>query len=562
MGGKMNKYWLKIFFLGFFAFFPIFSVHAEITAQVEPPKVSVGETFRLILTAEGEQSDKLPDLTALQEHFIIVGTERSMSYTIVNGKAHSMQQWVILLQAKEAGVITIPAIQFGQEKSQEIRIEVRGEQEATQPVEEPAHDEKVMLKTEVSQKNPFINQQVIYTVKLYNSGRLLDAEYHPPHVENALIITLGDAKHYQTVENGIHYVVEEQQYAIFPQKSGKLTITGPAFNALVYDGVPRQVNIRPKQTNLAVKPIPSNFQGQYWLPAKKVTLHDTYASQDDKIEEGSTLIRTVNIETVGLPAQLVPKLEFIAGQSYSAYPEPSIEQNVIRQGELVGKTSIKVTYIFNQAGEVTIPELKLTWFNTDTRQEETAVLSAKIIHVAQGATAKQDVNQNKLTATNGHRADMREEPPEKEQKPLQVPANSSYWAWILAILFALAWLLTLLLWLFRPYLFPSRAKSRALKRLKIACFSNNPALARDALLAWAALQWPDAEILNLNDLQKLIHDQKLKKQCHFLSQALYSREKGIQWHGPELWQAVSAYDIRRFKVRSGTGNLPPINPIH
>lgn len=63
-----------------------------------------------------------------------------------------------------------------------------------------------------------MNQQIIYKVTLYNSKHLLDADYQGPQVENALLIPLGQEKRYQTQKNNINYLVEEQNYAIFPQK--------------------------------------------------------------------------------------------------------------------------------------------------------------------------------------------------------------------------------------------------------------------------------------------------------------------------------------------------------
>lgn len=535
-------------------------LYAEIATQVDPQKVTIDETFRLIFTVADKRSDKIPDLTPLQNDFTIVATERSMSYTIINGEARAKLQWIIVLKPKKQGILTIPQIDFGTLKSQAVRVEVAGLQGRQQETIPASQVEKVMLKTAANPKDAYVNQQIMYTVKLYSSGRFLDAEYHPPRVEDALLITLGDTRSYQTIENGTNYVVEEQQYAVFPQKSGELTITGPAFNALIYEGIPKQVNIKPNKTKLAVKPVPASYQGQHWLPAKAVRLKEQYNNESRHAKEGSTFTRTITLETTGLPAQLVPKLELASHQSYHVYPEKPEEQNIIRNGELVGKTRVKATYILKQAGEVTIPELKLIWFNTNTQQQETAILPAKTIRVAKGQ--ERQIPHESKTALNEDNHDRASLAPHSDKTMPKVASFVGSLVWRLVLIVVLIVAFTMMLWRMRSFYHSRKAKKEALKRLKIACNRNEPALARDALLVWAKLNWPDADILSLNELPKLTMDRKFQKHCRMLAKALYSGGNGQEpWQGAELWAAVRSLRMSRSMSGKKASNLPPINPV-
>jgi hypothetical protein len=132
-----------------------------------------------------------------------------------------------------------------------------------------------------------------------------------------------------------------------------------------------------------------------------------------------------------------------------------------------------------------------------------------------------------------------------------------------AAIFALAWIATLGLWGWQKR---SRTLGRgqyknALMALDKACKECNPAKARDALLQWAALHWPDATLLNLTDLTRLVRDVHLKKQVNLLSQVLYRSEEKTLWRGDELLRSV--YALKRTKPGSArkTSTLPPINPF-
>lgn len=529
---------------------------AGITTDVDPVKVQLGEPFRLTITMDDAQSEGVPDLTILQKDFTISSTERSSSYTIVNGQAHSVSQWSVLLLPKKTGVLTIPSIQIGKQQSDVTTIEVTGASTSTGSNQANNLDNQVMLKTDISQEKPFVNQQVIYTVRLYNSQRLLDAEYQPPRVENALLIPLGDGRRYQTFEEGKNYHVEEQRYAVFPQKSGELELIPPTFNAIIYDVVPRRVSLRGQQIKLTVKSMPSNVASNHWLPAKQINLTEEFDKNNNNFLQGSTLVRMVTLEATGVPGELLPSLNFASDKNFNVYPEKPIFNNVIKQQEIMDTMTVKVTYLLNTSGPITIPELKLPWFNTVTGKEEIASLPARSIDVEPKQTSidSQPVPSKESSQVGNNLTQ------EAQMQPLQSEQKSSFWVWFLAGGFALAWLITIVLWLFSTGKLSRGDKRSALKDLKNACAKDDPKGAQVAIMAWADLQWPDDKLLNLSDVGTRANDFQLKKQLHLLSEAIYSEEKKHSWHGNDLWRSVINYRAKKPSYTNKGNGLPPINP--
>ncbi|KGP62146.1 hypothetical protein EP47_14385 [Legionella norrlandica] len=531
---------------------------AEIQVQLEPSQVIMGETFKLSITQEDQQGGGIPDLTELQKDFVILGTERHVNYSIINGQALSQSQWIVLLRALKPGIFTIPPIKIGLEQSPPITINVQGNTKPQTLPHGSTQEQDIFLTASVDEKKPFVNEQVIYTVKLYNSKRLLDAEYQGPKVDNALLIPLGDAKRYHTEQNNITYVVEEQTYAIYPQKSGDLKITSPTFNALIYDFNPRRIKAQDKTINLTVKPIPQQYQNKLWLPAKQVKLSEQYENVNQTLSQGSTLTRTVTLEGVAIPAQLLPTLNFQETNSFSVYPEKGAERNQVKQGELISSVEIKVTYLFNQAGKATIPELQLPWFNTETGKEEVATLPPRSLEITPSTSAK---------ATTANSQNLDQKAPTSRSivaDSVLTSGDPSGWALSLAILFGLAWLITLGLWIWQKqskYPTSKREYKKTLETLNKACIECNPKKARDAVLKWASLQWPDAPLLNLTDLTQLVRDAHLKKQLHLLSQVLYRNQEKTLWRGDELLRAVYAVKKNQTAKKRKRSNLPPINPF-
>jgi len=298
---------------------------AATTVQLDPTHIRKNDTFHLILTSDNAHSGSLPNLSPLQKDFVILGTERNVSYSMVNGQTTSYSQWIILLRPQKEGNLVIPALTIGQDKTKPNVIAVGNDQHedvlSTNDADTAPSNasDDVMLKTTTSEMKPYVNQQILYTVKLYSNQRLINPQYHAPNVTDALLIPLGDGRHYQTQIDNQLYAVEEQQYAIFPQKSGKLTITSPSLDAEVYDRFPRHVTAQTSPTQLSIRPAPEDYKAHDWLPAKNITLSETYDPPKQSMKQGDTLTRTVTIHATAMPAQLLPTLSFKTNKAFNVY---------------------------------------------------------------------------------------------------------------------------------------------------------------------------------------------------------------------------------------------------
>ena len=530
---------------------------AKISVKIDPPTAELGEVFRLSLSTDEPKANGVPDLMPLKKDFTIVGTERRMSYNIVNGQSSSFSQWVVSLTAKKIGVLTIPPIKIGNQISAPTSIEITGDEAlVTKDDDVDIMQDEVMLKTKITKGNLYVNQEILYTVKLYNSQRLLDTQFLPPSVEDALLIPLGDSNSYQVNKNGRDYFVEELQYAIFPQKSGELKINPPEFNALVFDISPRRIKIKAKQANINILPIPANYTGKKWLPAKKVVLTEIYDKSNEDMDLGGTLVRKVTMQAAGVPGQLLPTLSFSSTDKFNAYPEKPELNNSMQAKELIGRADVKITYIFNAVGLITIPALNIKWFNTETGKEEVSSLPARVINI-------KDVNGNHKQKNKTLFKPVIETPKEIVVKEPEMSRDEkfyklAFWTLIGIILFLI---IIFILWRFSNLKLARWQSMRALyKDLNKACKSNSPKEVQIILLRFAKFQWPEDEVISLEQLAKIVHDKDFKNELLILSEVLYGQGKKNNWQGMSLWLSFMAFKRKKIIIKAQKKELPPINP--
>ncbi|MDF1677756.1 MAG: BatD family protein [Legionellaceae bacterium] len=530
-----------------------------LSAHTEPDSVGPSEPFNLILELDENAPPGLPDFGPLTHDFHIHGTAHSASYMYTNGQSKASTRWTVTLVPKRTGKVTIPSIQVGRARSRPITLNI-GRHSAPQTSPHPQSvDSALFVQTKLSDKTPFLNQQLLYTVKIFHSSSILDAAYQPPSLANALIVPLGNNRQYQVIEKGRPYLVEEQKYAFFPQKTGAQVLFPPKFQALIYDDMPRRAEAHGDSASVDVSPIPSGFTQSTWLPAKAVSLNEHYDQTDKKMPEGSTLTRTITLKVVGLPAELLPPLDITKHDHFKSYPERPSFNNTVEGDNVVGSATIKINYLLNHSGDITIPEETITWFNTETQQKATVSLPAKTLHVTPDITYQtpQTLTPQKPETT----------PSVAEAPATATPDKSTSFMHELVFHIAL-----LSIFVLGCVLFFFAQKKRApkppcpktyLKTLKEACQSHQPEKTRDALLAWARTVWPNHPMLNLDDVIQQTNSPDVKAALHQLSEALYHPQKSTAWQGNRLWHAIQTFSKsygRVSKKAAAENPLPPINP--
>lgn len=532
---QIRKFWCV---LGWLVLSPIWA--AGIQANLDASQIELGQQVRLTLTYDPHEAHSIPNLTALRADFAILATEQSMSYTVLNGQAQSVGQWSIVLEPKHEGSIIIPAISLGNLQSEPLQLNVSPP--TTTAVQSPqaapqSDSEKPQLLVKVEPMQPYLHQEVVYKVQLLNRDRLYNVRYQPPQVENAVLMTLGEQE-YQTTINGVPYHVDEQRYAIFPQKSGALKIKPPILQATLFQTFPEDLRLVAQPKTLAVQPLPSGQSLATWLPSKMVRLQETYDSAEIKFSPGATLTRTIRLQAQGLVSQLLPNLPAQTGKGWHAYADKSILDNEIRQDVLWGNATVKLTYVFTRPGHFTIPAVKVPWFDVKTQQVKIAELPAKSLQI---------VSKKKVS-------------PQPTQPNIQksVPAmakpsgEKSIWGWSALILVILGLL---------GYFINRKRPVQSRGALRRACLRNDSVAAKEGLMAWASREWPEKKIRHISDILMCTDDAALSKELNRLIKILY-HEPQTSWQGQYLWQAIQGYKKKKSKKRQAKQSLPPINPSH
>ena len=282
---------------------------AAVSAQLSASDIDELETVRLTIRAGDTRQTETLDLSALKEAFHVLSTNTSSQYRFINGREQSWVDYQITLQPKRIGEISIPAIKVGNDETPTLSLRVR----ALTPEVRQVIDEMVFFETDVSASSVYVQAQLIFTRRLlYSNGvQLYNDLPGPPEIADAVVITLGETSAGTVTRNGRSYGVVEQRYAIFPERSGTLSIPDISLTASVRLVEGRRISrkgvrVGTDTVNITVKPVPASYPAdQPWLPAQQVELYQRVNPAQD-LEVGDTITHELLARVDGNVGSIVP----------------------------------------------------------------------------------------------------------------------------------------------------------------------------------------------------------------------------------------------------------------
>ncbi|MEO5339671.1 MAG: BatD family protein [Magnetococcus sp. MYC-9] len=568
---------------------PVLAQGSTLQVRTDRQPIHEGESFRLIFET-GKEPDGSPDFSVLGEEFDLLGKRQGSSFQIVNGQRSHKTTWTVTLRARKAGTFTIPAIAFGREKSPEYVVTIHPEPSPrAQPSDKQEDD--LFLEVTTAPEKIHVQSQVIYTVRFFRSVEISGASLTEPQLDasDAVIEKLGEDHTFETNRNGNHYLVVERRYALFPQRSGKMTIAPLRLEVQVgkrglfslfddpLSGGGGSVKRRQSApVELEVEPIPVAARGGAWLPAHRLQLLEKWSETPPRFQVGEAITRTLTLLADGLTSAQLPEIgmqDAMPGKHaslFKMYPDQPVLTDQRERTGIIGMRQEKLALVPSQAGTFVLPAVEVAWWNVDSQTREVARLPERTITVKEspGAARSQAVPAEPAWHTPGDSSSAHQQNPtegasdqkqvcvaETEsagQRPESFVARETLLSG-LALLLAFGWAGTV--WLgvrggaFRwpgrrsPHRVPVNVElERQRGLLKEACSRNDAVQSRAALLGWAQARWPAEGLRTLNDLQQFLqqtHKEILLQELQRLNQALFSTSASV-WSGQPLWDAIVA----------------------
>ena len=579
-----------------------------VKAYVDRNPVMSDETLRLIVEAEGVSSSDAPNLQSLEEDFALLGTSQSQQMSIMNGQTSSVRRWVTTLAPKRTGKLTIPPLSVGNYSTQPLTVTIQEPSQAT-----TAQSQRdIFLEADVDSHIPYVQGQVLLTLRLVTGIPLQEGKLDDPEIEWGMVERVGKDASFETTRAGRRYQVTERRYIITPQKAGAQVIPPVLLSGSIPDDraggstldqffsnrrrnqnrgplnsffqTLRPIHLQSPKVSLTVKDMPADIKGKVWLPAKELTIKERWSGDTENIQMSEPLTRTVVVFAKGLRGEQLPELPESDYGSVKTYPDKAKTNTEFDGTWVVGTREEKYALVPTQPGVVTVPSIRIPWWNIAREQWETAELPSRVLTVKgelpSQAARIQPVQPNQLSDSI---QSVENDPIEislDSSEQSSMGSGSNRWPWITGGLMGM-WVLTLVGWWWdrqrRNRVHDQRTEShtrtplesekKAVQAIKTACLEQSASQTRDALLNWASVKQQGKPCSSLGTaahmlIERVPHHAGVEEAIWNLDRTLYTTTEKQAWDGQRFWEtiklAMTAKSPTTKKAKNKKESLPEL----
>jgi len=536
-------------------------LQADVSASLDRDRIVLGETVTLVIQTNDTQQNLDPSLDALQEDFVLLDRRSETQMSIVNGQQSAVMRLLITLEPKREGELLIPALNFGQQSTQPMRVVVEAAPDVPEGEMPP-----VFIELEIDPRDGphYVHAQFRLTVRVFYLANLTEAAITPPEPANAAVRLLDEVP-FQAERGDQRYRVLERHYAVFPERSGPLQIPAMTLSGRLVERRSdrlwqpsvrgRRIEASSEALDLNILPRPVSFTADHWLPARQLQLSQNISAGDTPTV-GEPVTRTIIIDAVGLEENMLTEPSWPEIPGARIYPDQP--QGITRDDGrwVLGHKEFRYAVVPEQAGELVLPELKLEWWDTVNDRQQTAVLPEQRLTIMPSTL--------EIAAPIEADAPAARSVTDSQMSGSAAQSVSALWPG-LTLLFAGLWLATLFLWLRGRHKGPHKgprqassaeqriqAESALLKEFQRACEKTDAGEARKSLGRWLKQFGPAGLRGSLVELARESKDAALAARLRELDAVGFHSEAGSNWDGPGTWTAFLDWqqNARRQKQES------------
>jgi len=368
----------------------------SVSMRLNREEATIADSISMIVSVAGaRESDSQPVFKGMDDFDITQGGTSSR-FEIINGQVNSGIDYTFFLQPKKTGTFEIGPVEVTVD-GKTYRSNTATLTVVKRPQLSGVDRGPLFLTAGLSSTKVYVEEQSIYTLKLYHQTRVGNISLDLPNIEHLTFRQLGKPIEYQSFYNGQSYDVVEVRYALLPSEEGicgiepsrmKMTVAQPErrsrrgfFNDPLFSfSSGRPVTVASEPLELNVLPLPgkgkpldfSGLVGNFKINSKL---------EPNTIKAGESVTLTVIVNGRG-NVNRIPDLKWPEPDHIKVYAdEPVLKVKEDAKG-LSGSKTMKWALVPEKEGRYQIPPFSLSFFDTKTHQYrgiETSRLSFSVL---------------------------------------------------------------------------------------------------------------------------------------------------------------------------------------
>jgi hypothetical protein len=241
-----------------------------------------------------------------------------------------------------------------------------------------------------TQDATYVGQKVTLVVELLAPGYFASAAtFDLPDPQGVILMPpVGSPVVSSEVIDGVSYTVQRHEVSVLAQSAGEIVIP-PLTVRFQYkrapldkDAVPAQV--KTQEVKFTATQPPGTEKLGLVISARNLEVKETWNPDPATVKPkaGDAFTRTITFTAPEVPGMMFPPFHATAIDGIGIYPKDPEVHDHSERGSLTGQRQDVVTYALQRAGTFTVPAVRFTWWDLDSKSARTVDLPARTLTVA------------------------------------------------------------------------------------------------------------------------------------------------------------------------------------
>ena len=250
----------------------------------------------------------------------------------------------------------------------------------------------LIVEAAINPARVYAGGEALLMIRLLRAEGVSYGELKPPDLGDAAdIVSRHSSRSFRETRSGVSYFVLERNFSVIPKRAGTLSFQGGSVTGL-YRGL--EVALAHGSTlgpSLSLDVLPA--RAQPWLPAQRLTLEETWSADPSALAAGAPVTLTLVLSASGITADRLPALEIPPNYALRAhYDRPEVVTDFNDLG-LTARRVQRIVLLPVDDGEVTLPEIRVPWWDVVADAPRVAVIPARTIQVSASVAEVKEVEE-------------------------------------------------------------------------------------------------------------------------------------------------------------------------
>ena len=169
---------------------------------------------------------------------------------------------------------------------------------------------------------PYVQEMVLVTIHGRYRRHLTREKLEQPDLEGFNWMQLGPDQWFDTTERGKKVKNFRRRMALFPDRSGRLTIGAFTQHLTLTDEVNAWFGHDIMSEPMTIEVAPAPVGDEWWLPVRQIEVSDNWSNAPDQLQPGEGVLRVIRVEAVGASPDMLPPMPELRSPSAMIFAHP------------------------------------------------------------------------------------------------------------------------------------------------------------------------------------------------------------------------------------------------